>query len=613
MALPIPQVIISAPNAAQANINANAAFVASALSLADTFLLGLLETANVQFADAGFNINRLLPNSYNYASTPQVFAPIFSAGREALDTRGIAAPVPADSTFSAVSNVFIPDLNAVQLPLDLPSVPSATLPGAPTPVDFVLPDIPVAPLLGLPATPIFDALVLPPAPSIDLPSFRAVLPADDLLVPTNSFTFYEEAYDSALLNGVKAKLLFDLQNGGYGLEPADEAALWDRLRDRETEGTLIQVDEAYRISAARGFPLPPGEVTLAVERAQRDLQNKLSSASREVALKRADLYVENRRFVLEQSKELENILLGFHNSRMERALNVAKATLEASLTIYDALVKRYAARLDAYKAEAATFSERIRGELAKAEIYRTQIAAVGEQVAMNRGLVDIYRAQLDGVTASVNIYRTQMDAANVRAGIERNKLDAYRALVDGYVAQVQAKSAEFGLYRARIDGETAKVNIFETQVRAFTEQVNAAKTRSDIQLGVLTAESEQARIKLANFQGRLGAYEAEVRRQLDTNRLRVETYRTDVEATKAYNEAVIAKNKLQTELVTQTTTQNTEISRVAIANAHTQMLAVVEGLKFRMGAQQYGADKNYALITSLVNAMSTLVSQSTTT
>ena len=42
---------------------------------ADAFLTGLLAITSIGFSD-GFNIDSLIPTSYNYASVPQVFVPL---------------------------------------------------------------------------------------------------------------------------------------------------------------------------------------------------------------------------------------------------------------------------------------------------------------------------------------------------------------------------------------------------------------------------------------------------------------------------------------------------------------------------------------------------------
>ena len=276
------------------------------------------------------------------------------------------------------------------------------------------------------------------------------------------------------------------------------------------------------------------------------------------------------------------------------------------------MVKRFAARLDSYKAEATAFAERIRGELTKAEIYRAEVeaASVGSQMQLRQ--IETYRAQIAGIEASVGIYRVQMEGANIRASIERTKLEAFRASVEAYTAQVQAKVAEFGAYRAQIDGETAKVQAFEAQVRAFTGQVAASKTKSDVQLGRLQAESEQARVRLASFQAEVDGYKANVQRLLDAGRLETDLYRADVESARATTDGLTARASLQEKALEAAVQQNIQISNLGIENAKAKLLATVEALRFRTAGTQYAAEKFYALLTSYVSTINTLATQSAT-
>lgn len=581
---------------------------------ADAFLDALVQLAGTNLTTS-FNIESLIPESYQYAQPPAITFPVFSAVAPVIDIgTGVLPEAPASTEFSEVAAVPTPDLTAVAPTLTLPTLPSSALPPAPSGApEFVSPDIPTVPTFTLPTVPTFAALALPDAPSINLPSFSGSLPPDDLLVPSNTFAYAEAAYDSVLLDPLKAKLLDNLLNGGYGIETADEQALFQRMRDREAGSAMTRIDEAGRALAARGFPLPPGELSITIDRSYQAMQDAVSAANREITLERSKLFVENRQFTITEVRGIETVLINFHNSVQERALNVAKATLEASLAIYDALVKRYQTRLQAYQAEATAFAERIRGELAKAEIYRTQIQAAGLQVEMQKSLVDVYRAQLDGIQASVSIYRTQMEGANIRAQIERQKLEAWKAQIDGYTAQVQAKVAEFNMYRAGVDGQVARMSIYEAEVRAFGTQVQAAKTRSDTQLGVLQAQVEQARVKLANYQAEIEGFKAGVERQLATGRLQVDVFRANIDSARAQTEGGQANAQLQQEGMLRTTQQNTEISRMAIANAQAKLDALIKQFQFRMDTLKYGGDKYFTQLIATLNSLQGLTAETTET
>jgi len=596
-----------------ADLAAQQATVQTIQDQAQQYLDDLLAVTNVEFSD-DFNIDRLLPWQLGFegAAERAVTAdrPAFTPS---ITIVSAAPPTPPAAEFSTITDVVVPDLAAVAPTLAFPTVPSSALPDAPgAAAAFLSPTIPTAPLITLPAVPTLESLSLPTAPSIDLPAFAAFAPDDDLVAPTAQFQFAEAAYESTLLDPLKAKLLADLTDGGYGIETADEIALFNRARDREVEVMMSRISDAGRAMAARGFPLPPGELSVHVDRAYQEMQDKVSAASRDITLERSKLYVENRQFTIREVKELEGVLLNFHNAVQERSLNVARLTVEMSVVIFKALVERYTARVAAYRVEAEVFSDRIRGELAKAEIYRTQVEAVNVSSQMQRTQVEVYLAQLKGVETSVDIFRVQMDAAKVQAEIERIKLEAYRSQVETYTAQVQAKVAEFGMYRAQIEGETSKVQAFEAEVRAFVGQVGAAEIRSKIQLGKLQQETEQARIQLLTYQGQLDQYKADVERQVQSGRLQVDYYNSLTSVSRMVNEAAIAKAGLDSDALKVANDWNIKAMDVNIARARAKLEATVEALKFKTEGTHYASEKFYAILTALMSTINTL-SVSTTT
>jgi hypothetical protein len=345
------------------------------------------------------------------------------------------------------------------------------------------------PLVGA-TRPNISGLVLaapPEAPSVSVSSIAPIsLPTDDLVAPTGAFAFAEGVYASTLLDPLKAKLLDNLVNGGYGIEPTDEIALFNRARDREVEAMLSRVEDAGRAMAVRGFPLPPGELSIHADRAYQEMQDKVSSASRDITLQRGALFVENRKFTITEVRQLETVLLNYWNSVQERAYNVARATVEMSILVYNALLARYRARLEAAK-----------------------------------------------ITADVNIATAQVDEARARAAFE----------------------------------------IFRSQVTA---------------------------------------YEANLRRVLDPARLQVDIYRADADVARVVNDGTVARANLQQRVLEATIQQNIEISRMTIENARVRLLGVLESLKFRTGAAQYGSEKFFALLTSLESTINTLAVQTAT-
>lgn len=340
--------ITNPPNLASTLIDQQTAAVDNVLADAVGYLETLKSVVDIQFGN-GFNIDNILPDSYNYASVPDVNFPVFSGGlRPNVTDTGLAGP---------------------------PEAPSIALA---SPVDIIMPDV-------------------------------------DLITPTNDFAYFEAAYTSALLDPLKAKLLSDLVNGGYGIDSNDEAALYQRARDREVETAMTRIADAGRAMAARGFPLPPGELNISIDRAYQELQDRTSTISRDIFTNAATRFVENRRFTIEQVKDLERLLIGFHNSVQERALNAARAAAELSITVYNALVLRYRARLEAAKTAAEVQRDKIQIEVARAEA----------QIRLFQGQISAYEARI----------RQQLEPLRLQVELYRADIDANRALTDGIISR----------------------------------------------------------------------------------------------------------------------------------------------------------------------------------
>ena len=592
------------------------------LAQAKSFLQQLVESSDVNFGRVPFNIDRLVSDDYSkdYLSRiefPTTTLPDAAVAPDAVSLDKVDASTPSVPAISLVSASNVVPVYFTDTPPTLNSitVPDALISGSfPEGMpDFTPPTYPSSPQVSIPSPPSFDSLAIPTAPSIDLPAFLGVVPTDDLLAPTAEFSFSEAAYDSTLLDPLKAKLLYDLTYGGYGIDTTDEVALFNRARDREVELALTRIEDAGRGMAARGFPLPPGELSIYIDRAWQDMQNKVSGVSRDITLERSKLFVENRQFTIREVKDVEQILIGFHNSVQERALNVARITVEMSIAVFNALVGRFAARLDSYKAQATVFAERIRGELVKAELYRAQIEAVSATAQVQRSQTETYVAGLKGIELAVAVFKTKMEAAQIQANVERTRLDAYRGQVDTYTARVQAKIAEFGLYRAQVEGNQAKVNVYDAQVRAFAGKAAQKKIEADINISNASAQAEYARAELAVYQAEVAHFDAEVRSKVEINRMKTDEYRANIDKYVADQRAFVGATEMLIAEAKGVADVNNQVYQQVINAAKVKLDAAVKGLEFRISQIRFGADKTFAQLTALMSSANTLSAQVETT
>lgn len=272
------------------------------------------------------------------------------------------------SAFTAALNGAIyspPTVSVTWTSIDPPSLPS--LPSAPS-----LPTI---------------TYTAPPAPADFTDEAPAVTTIDDFDVdPPSTSTLL-----TALTNNIIARVA-----GGSGLDPAVEAAIWDRARSRETKLALANEDEIARTSEAMGFMLPSGVMVDQIRVAQQNYYDKLAELSRDIAIKQADLEQTNVREAIAQGTTLEGQIINIY----ETQARVYSATVAAKAEIARLGMARYESLIRAYQASVSAYESRVNAE-------RTRIGALADQ---SRALVDGYRAGTDAVSATAAMYSRLYEA-----------------------------------------------------------------------------------------------------------------------------------------------------------------------------------------------------------
>ncbi|TFG62640.1 MAG: hypothetical protein E4H28_07410, partial [Gemmatimonadales bacterium] len=240
------------------------AFAFAAATDANAFISALGTLATTTFAVPGISI---FLGRAGITDDAEAKLTALRPDRPTLPGISAVAPTPPTFSFSSVIPVEVLDFLGASPLLAFPPAPSSALPTPPAQTTVNDVAIPTAPNVTLPTPPGEQPVpIIPPPPSIEIPFFDGVAPDDDLLVPSNTFSFFEQAYVSALLDETKRKLLSDLEDGGYGIDTNDEEALWERARSREFLGAQQATDEMIRFQAARGFPLPTGDLSIMYER-----------------------------------------------------------------------------------------------------------------------------------------------------------------------------------------------------------------------------------------------------------------------------------------------------------------------------------------------------------
>lgn len=541
MALTLGSLTSDSVQAVATYIAQNANSIAAA---GDEFIQGLADSK-----DQNFQIGDLPTLGYltvddgvelAIARNTRVIAPNLSlTAIDAKIDQLTALEVPAAPDLDTPT-VNLPELDASAPILSMPDRPDSHIDPAPTDT----PDIqdvqpPTAPVVTLPNVPTFEELQLPTAPSFSLPTFTSQMPENLLVAPTNTFDYVDPGYTSELQDPLVAKLLDNLLNGGYGIETADEQALWSRARDRAEQEAKAAVDQAGKDAVSTSFPMPQGAYFARLDKARQALQEKMSEINREIALKRADMYVENRKFTIQEVQRYEQMMINLYNAMQERALNFAKETVQLGIAIYDASVRNFNAQLEAYKTEASVFEARIRAELAKAELFKNQIEAEGLRAQFNQTKVNLYVAQLQGVNQVVNLYKSRIDAANLLSQLQQQKLDAFKQKVTIFAEKVRAKQAEYDMYTAGIRGELAKVEVYKNQVDAYNSRVGAEEAKARVTLQSNEALLQRYNAAIRQYAAQLEGFAKTVDARLEKAKTQIQGYSVDSSVYRAYVDALL--------------------------------------------------------------------------
>ena len=412
-----------------------------------------------------------------------------------LPTETFQEPGESPGAFTGrMDDVAIDDID-IQVPvLDFGVAPTLTIgqaPVLPAVRDVAIPD---APTVVLPAAPQFLQLQTHSFAGVDLHEDWLdkldEIPELSILQPA-PFSYSPGAkYASQLLDNLKAQLNARIQ-GGTGLAPAVEQAIWDRARDRETTLALAREQEVLRGAEALGFPLPSGVMAAQLQDARREYHDKLSGLSRDIAIKQAEMEQANVKDSIQAALQLESTLLEDCYKLEALALDVAKTAAAGAIAAHNAALEHFKALLTGYQAYASAYETVIKAELNKVEVFKALLMAEQAKADINKSLVERFKAEIDGAMAAVQIYTARVGAAKTLVELESTRVQAGAEEVKAFVATINAETAKADLYKTRISAETSKVGAVEAVARAYGAKVNA--------------QAEKARVGVAKYQAQIAA------------------------------------------------------------------------------------------------------------
>ncbi len=361
-------------------------------------------------------------------------------------------PLPISATFTKPGDPDIPPLSPNSAPPDF-----GTLPDTPdSPSVITPPDVPV---INTPTIPVIKDINIPDFTSIindrDFTSTVPTFNLQPLSVPP--ITALNNSWGSSLNDAVRNKLLSNIQDGGTGLSPAIESAIFARETERGSQTLQDAIDKTTSQWAKMGFTLPDGLLSAEIATLNKEYMNKRLDVSRDISIEQAKLEQENLKYSLQYATMLELKMFDLADSYAQRAFLASKATIETLVQVYNSNLDTFKVKVQAYQAEAAAYESFIKSKLMEVEKWKAEIEGQKLIADVNEQDLKLYNAQWEGEIVKVKLYESQHQA-NI-ALIQYNK-----GIIDRYAAQIQAYAAKSN---ALVGQYNSDVVVYEADIRKW--------------------------------------------------------------------------------------------------------------------------------------------------
>lgn len=432
-------------------------------------------------------------------------------------------PVRSPGTFSidpfspSVANISIPEAPVMTAPLDGP-------------------DRPVVGDVTLPDTPVLDKPLFPSLADITIPTFEfPTLPVWDATAPDFEGTpvaailqWSEPEYAVEIVDEVVLKLR-EIWGGSNGIPPAVEQAMWERAANREDLDVARAISAATIEHAARGFTMPDGMLTARVDALRDEALIKKQALNREIAIKMAELQVQNVRWACEQAIASENVLFNIWNNMAQRQFEAAKVQLDSQLALYNAQVALFNAKMSAYGTEAQVYKTKLDAELSRIEVFKAELEGELARGQLNEQKVKIYSEQVRALLTDVEIYKAEMQGAALQADVNKNLIDAYKADVQAYAERINADKVRFEAYESRIKGELGKAQILDAEARAYASYVSGQASVADVEVKIMQGDISKNELLIRKYLADLEADKARMQYQVSAVQANAEAHKANTQ------------------------------------------------------------------------------------
>lgn len=460
--------------------------------------------------DGEFNLPELDTTSFGTVTGNVTAAPT-------LDPVRTPGTFEIDPFTPSVANISIPEAPEMTAPLDGPERPVTG--------DVVLPD-----------SPVLDKPLFPSLADITIPTFEfPTLPVWDAAAPDFEGTpvaailqWSEPEYAVEIVDEVVLKLR-EIWAGGNGIPAAVEQAMWERAANREDLDVARAISAATIEHAARGFTMPDGMLTARIDAIRDEALVRKAALNREIAIKMAELQVQNVRWACEQAVAAENVLFNIWNNVAQRQFEAAKIQLDSQLALYNSQVALFNAKMSAYSTEAQVYKTKLEAELSRIEVFKAQLDGELARGTLNEQKVKIYSEQVRALLTDVEIYKAEMQGASLQADVNKNLIDAYKADVQAYAERINADKVRFDAYESRVKGELGKAQILDAEARAYASYVSGQASVADVEVKIMQGDISKNELLIRKYLADLEADKARMQYQVSAVQANAEAHKANTQ------------------------------------------------------------------------------------
>lgn len=196
-----------------------------------------------------------------------------------------------------------------------------------------------------------------------------------------------------------------LTNGGTGMSPAVEAQIWERDRSRVINESARMAREVLVTWAARRYALPPGAAAGQVLAVRKDAADKIAQASRDVAIKQAEIEIQNVRFAVESAIKLYSAAVAAAGDYI-KALSIGpQSAMHVVPSVTDSQSRLISAATDYWRANISVEELRMKADMVPSQWDQDSRIKNGDW------LVQQIKAQVDAAVVAAQSVGTQAAAA----------------------------------------------------------------------------------------------------------------------------------------------------------------------------------------------------------